>query len=39
MEKINQILSLAEKTEQRDDYRRVVKMIEELRENILELNA
>jgi glycerol-3-phosphate cytidylyltransferase-like family protein len=39
MEEINKILSLVEKSEQRDDYRKTIKMIEELRVNILDLHS
>lgn len=39
MEEINKILSLVERSEQRDDYRKTIKMIDELRGSILDLHS
>lgn len=39
MEEIGKILSLVEKAEQRDDYKRAIRMIDELRGNILDLHG
>jgi adenylate kinase len=39
MEEISKILSLVEKSEQRDDYKRAIRMIDELRGNILDLHT
>ena len=35
MEEINKILSLVEKNEQREDYKKINRMLDELRNNIL----
>lgn len=39
MEEIGKILSLVEKAEQRDDYKRAIRMIDDLRGNILDLHG